>query len=754
MIEFKSAASVELVWNFHDEEGNWQNKRERNLMLVRLRDISSFVGEAEYMRVQPWLRGLGSAASCGVWLVLITYGPGTEEQLRAAGLWGLDLMTFRERAKDLSTYAKADLLPVGWNRELFTELQSVTGYMFEPDPKFDKRQEALDLVEGGMTRPEEFESIYRAVGKNFKYTGSKPAPLEKWIDKLTWSTPGGMALSGLKGVGFEIEGEQLRLRKTKNTLVNLIDKRECVKKVEADGFTWLSNVEVKSETAKLRNIYNFCVWAFMMSFWVIDALIEINFRGITSLGENFDEMRARMVEMLDLTARYISFPLDWRGFDKQVSTWQHEEAWDAIADATSSHDVVEKIKAGLRDSHIMINEKGEVFKVRQKNGLLSGIPETSMVGARVNTITCEVVSLMMFSMTGVRPVNYKIRGDDSAIWFTSYAQAALFFVLFSAVADASPEKCRVGQEMEFLRLRYSAKGVVGVLNRSLAGLLQRKPIAEQTPWRRGYRAAVLLEQLPTVERRGGSRVRRFVEHVVSRMMRADGIPISFVGALKQHGGLGMGMPNGAVFERQGEELRVKAKAGSWAVELVRSQVKGVSELEAAMIAENRLEDQISASDDHNLKRFRQDEEVVLVAEVPETVGITLVASLDEARVLAKNSGFGQMPSITARVVEAKEIARVRKVSFWGLLAYTVRAQVQKIERRFHMSRGDAIDWLAGKLGVNNRQCHPELSHLCDILTAASFSLLPRNRHYRLVIARIDWLAAFRVQTSYSHLFSW
>lgn len=740
--------------------GTWFHKREQSITLVRHTDVLSFLGLDTYRRYQPWISAMGIAASVGVWCVAIACG--VEEWFRQAerlGLLGLDLSEFRKRAKAISTLAKNDQLPQDVPRHWFTELQSATGYLFEPDPSFDKVESARELLLKPSTASAEFRRLYYEFARRFTYTGGELPKLEEWVESAVWATSGGAAMSGLDKVEYSLGGKAGRLRMTKVVLLNATDAATVVERTVAAFGKQKSKAEVKSETAKLRNIYNYRVWNFIGLFWVLDQLKEKNFAGITSLGENFQEHFDRLKEMLALTSSFISLPLDWEGFDGQVETWQHIEAWRAFSAAVpGSKAVAELIIQGIENSEVYVEADGEVHVFRQKSGLLSGVPETSLVGARVNTISTDIAVTIINFLAPGSCVAYKVRGDDTALWFQTFAAASLFYLIFSAVGKANALKCRAGKEMEFLRLNFSPAGVTGIMIRAIAGVFQRKPIAEQTPWERCYRARVMLEQLPTVMRRGASeRFSRFVHHVAGRICHADGIDIRYLGASRLHGGLGLGEPNGAIFAVVDGSNPVEASAGEWAVARTADKLSAynVTLEEARSIADGTLREQVWATDSMLVKeaKVRQEVRMVRVFRMPPTPDFPELSD-DEAARLARAADFGAARFILLEMEKAKPVASLRRHPVWRLLPPGYLNYVKRVEKRLLLARGDAVDWLAGKLPVNSRACHPELAHFADNHTAAAYSAMRPTRSSRLLIAAIDRVVCARVQERYATWFSW
>lgn len=737
------------------------HKREPALALIRLSDIASFVGPTVYRRWAPFMYHMGEVAATGLWVAAIANGlTAWFSEVWGAGLLGLGLQDFRTRSKEISVLAKNDQLPPASTRQFFTELNSVTGYLFEPDPSFDKLAETKKLVDSHTESFPEYRRLYEAFAVDFSYSG-KPLPdLKTWVSARTWATSGGCALSGLGKVVFSVDDETVaKLRLVKNLLTQVVTLDDAVEHVSTSFGQQRSKVEVKSETAKLRNIYNFMVWNFMGLFWVLDQLVDKNFPGLTSLGEDFTEQVARLREMLSLTRDHISLPLDWEGFDTQVKLWQIEEAWKAFTAAVpGSEALLPSIIQGINNSGIIVETPEGSVTISQKSGLLSGIPETSLVGARVNSISSSIALQITEFLVPGSCKGLKVRGDDTAVWFASNAAAALFFLIFAACGHANPAKTRAGKEMEFLRLSFNDRGVTGILNRCLAGLIQRKPIAEQTPWERCYRARVVLEQLPTAMRRGAStQLRAFVSHVVAKIAAADGVDVRYISALRTHGGLGLGRPNGAIFKSINGASSIRADPGSWAVDIVTEAYRSesVTPDEAHAIAKHSLEQQIWETDDPVVKQQRRRQEVRLlrVDRIPNPI-VTSLLSDEEARLCAIEHSFGAAPWIQVELARLTPLARVRKVKVWSMMPSKLLVEVVDVGKRIHMARGDTVDWLAGKLPVNTRESHPELSHVVDWHTAATFVKLPRTRHYRLLIASLDSQISPLVQDRHKELFSW
>lgn len=722
---------------------------------IRASDIQRFVGRARWSLWAPLLATLPAVNVLMLWVVNFACGYEDEWFVAAKklGLLGVDRGTFLERATEISRLAKNNQLLSPYPNYWFEELPTASGYRFEGEEtkeEFSSREEMLALVKSKDDWPNWLVRMYKDVGTRFKYRGKKMLPLPEWFDKLSWSTTGGAALSGLDKVKIEVNGEDVKVRLTKNVIPWCAGSREeIIEAVESSFGREESTVEVKSETAKLRNIYNFSVYNFIGLFWVLDHITEKNFDG-TSLGENFDEEMARYETFQDRTRRLISLPIDWAKFDRQVKTWQVKEFWDNVYEATScSEDVSSKIDDGLENSWVKDPETGEWVLV--ENGLLSGKPETSMLGGRVNRISCQVAADIFEAITGRKVPAIEVRGDDAAIWFENYMDAALYYALFCAVGDANPAKFRAGKEMEFLRNKFNGQKVSGILIRCLVGITQRKPIASEQPAVKMAKVARMIEQLSTAQRRGSNvQLTNFVMSVKDFIERDESL-VGYMGSLKANGGNGIGEVETKVWAYD-NSLELKGFSTKWAedIEMQRLSKYRLTRSEASKLASDTIASIVATSDDFEVKRILRDRKCRLVRQekAMKAVEITSASRLKEDAI-----SFGVAKSIKAEVAEAKRVARVRGLGLTAVLSPGSMRAIKGVEKRFKMSRADAISWLCGEISCNMLRCHPKISDKVYSLTACSVVDSGKSVTPLLVAVTAERVSAL-LQRRFSHLLSW
>lgn len=438
------------------------------------------------------------------------------------GFWnhfGVFNGTFEEFAaitKEVNNLVKANELD-GLDRMLIAESSCLVGYRNPPQPGFNKTDEARKLAEGGEQEHEipglvDFKETAREVLK-------MTPPVVEWISfhdyvvGRSWSTSGA---SSVGRVTVEVDGEQHEFKARKNLVADTYDLEQLYHECVESGSRQVSVAIVKSELAKLRIAVASDIYTYLKMSWV-DRMLGHAYAlwpGGT-LDEPLNIQTDRMITMMRALCKRYGLPFDYAAFDHQPTLDELVDIVAILCDAASPNvpnefitefsSIVQDIVDGFRNGVLNCVDGDERSSFRVGGGLMSGLRWTSVIGNAWNTvITAMVFKLLRMMGIDVSKFDRWIRGDDSAIVTPSWAQALSVKLGY----DALNVKAGVGkfgihyEQMEFLRVWYKTDHLAGYLMRCIPGWTQRKPWSSR-PWTETDTMSTLYDVRKTIIRRGG-----------------------------------------------------------------------------------------------------------------------------------------------------------------------------------------------------------------------------------------------------------
>lgn len=445
-------------------------------------------------------------------LLLTKDGDSWAERMDGVGAFDGDLTHMMNVFKKVSDLLKTR--PSEISKERFCECAVLSGYRNPPFPGFDFQKEAAALAEGRKDEHDTLEPFGRVAREELKMAVPmvKWLTFEEWFSEVEWLTTGSSSIGVVKW--RSADGQTGEFKARKNLLPEVINMEEWVKLAWSNK-RQVNRAIIKSELGKLR----IAVSADIETYWQMTYVTYLlngaykQWPGST-IEEDTAAQTDRLIAMMRLLAKKYGLPFDYKGFDHQPTTNElimivnvlcvAAEANVPRAELGRFRDLSERIKAGFRNSVLVASRDGVERTYIVEGGLMSGLRWTTIVGNAWNTVMTAMVRRTLVSIGVDEPtVGRWIRGDDSAIYCSSWAKAMAFKLGYDSMeVESGAGKFSIQSEaMEFLRVWFTPKRLMGYAARALPGLTQRKPwsSAEWTPF--GALEAVR-DTLSTLERRG------------------------------------------------------------------------------------------------------------------------------------------------------------------------------------------------------------------------------------------------------------
>lgn len=429
-----------------------------------------------------------------------------------------DLAHFIAVAKKVSDLAKTrGIQEVQWL--WFVESASLSGYRNMPFPGFDPVEETRLLAQGGETH-DLFGFSWKQLVKEFLPMAFKAVlwvPFKEWVSQAEWLTGGASSVGRVRLT--TADGKSINLKARKNMVADVIE----LDTLASDAITSAVQVNytiVKAELGKLRIAVAGDLYTYLKMTWVTFLMNGgyYNWPGNT-MDETFTEQTERLAKMLELCTKSFGLPYDYKGFDHQPTTSEILDIVEHVCDharlnvpyqGQEEFDlVVGNIMSGFKNATIEVRVPGSTnstFTI--EGGVMSGLRWTSLLGNGWNSVVTGM-AMKLLKMWGVSTdsVERYIRGDDSAIFTSTWGTAALMNVAYDAIGAIGGEgKFSIRHhEIEFLRVWFDTR-CHGYPCRAIPGLTQRKPWSS-SPWSEDMVLRALHDGCVTLKRRATERTR-------------------------------------------------------------------------------------------------------------------------------------------------------------------------------------------------------------------------------------------------------
>jgi len=425
-------------------------------------------------------------------------------------------------AKSVNDLVKSKAV-LAFPRGLLTELGTLLGYRNPPFPGFDVFEEAEKLADGGephgLSRTELDPQFVSSLSVLKMYPQQpKQQSLRDYIMEADWATSGA---SSVGRVDWMFQGKSGHFKARKNLVPDVCDLQRIYEQCTATTSQENKTV-IKAELGKIRLAVSSDLYTYLLMSW-LSTFTNHAYKGWpgSTIEETIYQQTDRQAEMLaQCTKGRWALPFDFSGFDHQPSTLELQAIFRYMRDSTlpsvlPEHrteflSVYERVINSMDRSWLYVRDGDRKASYRVAGGLMSGLRWTSLVGNAWNTTVTIMVQRYMMMLFNPGP-DYRmwIRGDDTALFCSSWARTLCFRLGYAAVnAVGADGKFAIHRgACEFLRTWYNSEGLSGYVLRTIPGLVQRKPW-NAAPWEEEGVMAHLHGVVQILRRRWGG---KFVE---------------------------------------------------------------------------------------------------------------------------------------------------------------------------------------------------------------------------------------------------
>lgn len=518
--QFTTLHGSEWYRNLYDDEWcrtTWRprNPQDLSIRITRFRDLAQYA-KRRHIDLTDIVSCFNS--SDYIWLLNVCWSYVLTPNMRPLllTLRGCDLKQFINSSKFINNWLKTHG-PYDFDVDTILEFGALTGYRFLDAKFFDEATEARKLVCKN-------DMVFNfPPGTDFKTWADltrTPSPAPKWLSFASyvqgfindhnefivpWLTSG----SSSKGyMYYEVDGKMKKFKARKNLvpyvydLVALTDEARHNAKQE----NW---TVIKNELGKVRLAVSSDILTYLQQSWLLYLTGNFykNWVG-SSLGETLDEEENRLYKMMNSVQYNYSLPWDFDGFDHQPTQDQLIYMAQITADLAYQNFPVDEVLqvgrnmvTGFTNSTLTVKKLG--LDIPVVDGLLSGLRYTSLFGNQWNTIMTKIVVYVIERYTGQLPKDIQIRGDDTSVTYHSHELCEIACALYEHIgAKGGVGKFSVRyNNTEFLRQHIYPNRISGYLQRSIPGLVQRKPWNPE-PWTPTSSIQKVVDTVHLLTRRG------------------------------------------------------------------------------------------------------------------------------------------------------------------------------------------------------------------------------------------------------------
>jgi len=677
-------------------------------------------------------------------------------------------------------------------RLTMAEASNLTGYRGLPFPGFDPVAATKDLCDGGDEHGLKnrdwlttFETAARRVIFGQKVKTVDYMSMADFIKSDLAETSGA---SSRGKVEYEFEGETEKFKARKNFLLDIFAPSDIYEKTYMDLGKQTSSAFVKPELGKCRIAVTGDISTYYSMSW-LNYLCGHSYTSWTNntLEENRIKQLKRMEKMTrDLKGRY-SLPFDYKGFDHQPTLEEIkilvrlylESGRANVPDArlTEWQDILDKTVISFENNECYIWVDGIKNTFHVKGGVQSGIRLTTLLGNFWNQVMSEVARNLCDPFEDKISDIY-IRGDDSSIYADDYFSCLLMRLAYQGI-NAVGHDAKYGihfQNSEFLRVWYNEKRVFGYPNRSIPGLVQRKPW-NSDPWSPDSVTAALFDTVNTIERRLGNDMNEFRKTVSNIWQQIRKLDRRYLELPKQLGGLGLLPWNGYLPDKpypHVEKVKVKFKTASGSLQRYIDRYKEyilLDDIQAQELQQETMLSKASSDDIPGMNRILRQKFKTLLdkhgtvkwSKEPEMISYAssailatgLLRKLDEVSDISAYDmttpvAFGffrRYEKMWTDVSLLSKITDIKPMQYMRIHAPEFVNYINRIERKgWH--RANALDYAFGKVtGLYVDNLHPTAYRTIECATAKVIEMSQTVKQTR---QQLLWLiqTASKSATSY------
>lgn len=438
--------------------------------------------------------------------------------LKARGYFN-DIATFLDQASTLSSWIKRFGPNEIVNKQRYSELNTLVGYMNSDLKPTDWKAELQSLAHGGQPHGlvgSDWRSDFARSNAQIKATAAHALRPEyislfDYIQSGAWLTAGSSSIGSVRWEAGEHAGS---FKARKNMLVYIYTSAELYDLVQRWDGVSRNRAFTKDELSKRRlavasNIEGYLCESYFLALY---GHPYKNWKYVT-LDETPGETHNRTAAISDMLANgAYALPFDFKGFDHQATQWEIEHMVNSNLDdiqvptsgAAEWSTIKAKISKSYHTAQITMRIDNHVITEHVTGGLPSGVRMTSLIGNQWNAIVTNIVLEYARELTDDTPLAVGVRGDDTYIIHQSPLYLAIVREMYKAVnavgLDSKFGICH--QVCEFLRNEISASGQRGWANRSIPSVTQRKPW-NPSPWGIANQVITTRDNIATIERRLG-----------------------------------------------------------------------------------------------------------------------------------------------------------------------------------------------------------------------------------------------------------
>jgi hypothetical protein len=399
-------------------------------------------------------------------------------------------------AKKVNDLTKRHAL-LDYPRTCFVECGTLLGYRNPPFPGFDVVLETQELASGG-----DVHGLSRtALDADFVSTLPSLSFIPHTIPFISFHdyvVSGSWTTSGASSEGrveWSLGSDSGHFKARKNLVPDSIDLEAFYQRIISQS-KQVNKTIVKAELGKIRLAVSSDLATYLKMDWLTKYMTHSykSWAGST-IEESITEQTSRQARMWQQCVQGMwCLPFDFAGFDHQPSTQELVAMFRAWGESTIPYVdlagqsefavILEQVCGSMSNSVLIVTFEGVVRTFPVVGGLMSGLRWTSLAGNGWNTTMTNLV--MRYCSIMLLPTSTYVsdlRGDDSALAFSSWASALVFRLGYTAVnAKGADGKFAIHHgATEFLRTWYDSSGLSGYAARTIPALVQRKPWSP-APW--------------------------------------------------------------------------------------------------------------------------------------------------------------------------------------------------------------------------------------------------------------------------------
>lgn len=457
----------------------FRTKQDASIRRTRLKDILRLHNRQDLVAMAPALANCNYImCSALLWAALIE-GPNFVLSLQTHGILPNSETIFAKKASAISNYIKSRGLTT--NYPAYVEMQNLCGFRTLPYPQFNFEQ-AARLLASGMP-PENiqkwqdlFEDHLQSSLPESQTSADTHVTLEQFIaGEVDWAT-GGMA-NGIK-VDIKVENTTKTVRASKALFSLVIEPMKFIEAffaLESD----VHSVFPKCEPAKVRLAVSASNYSYLTKAWIMymsDRLYSRVKNCVTEISTN--QYLQFIHNKLKILPNKFAMPFDFAMFESHPTLLQGKQMFTSLVQHIMPNQQLDSVMAKLLfladNTYLSLKKQtgyeGNNLLIKHTGGLTSGGRDTTLINNLYNRTVMSIAGATKLQ-------SLSISGDDSDM----IDENPKNIIAVKSNLDAMGIRGSKGkfdllwQQTEFLRVWYTVNGAFGYRNRTILGIVSRKP---------------------------------------------------------------------------------------------------------------------------------------------------------------------------------------------------------------------------------------------------------------------------------------